>query len=82
MGSACQTWVMEGIRGCSFELDALVKTVDAAVAVVVDLLGLEVLLTLIDGVGSNAVVLIIFLVTTLLEIKCDQGTILTPIWKY
>ena len=55
------------------------RSFDAAVAVVVNLLGLEVLLTLVDGVGSNAVVLIIFLVTTLLEIKCDQGTILTPI---
>ena len=79
MGSARQTWVMEGIRDCSFELDALVETVNAAVAVVVDLLGLEVLLTLVNGVGSDAIVLIIFLVTTLLEIKCDQGTILTPI---
>ena len=82
MGSACQTWVMEGIWCGSFELDALVETVDATVAVVVDLLGLEILLALVDGVGSDAVVLIIFLVTTLLEIKCDQGTILTPIWKY
>ena len=79
MGSACQTWVMEGIRCCSFELDALVETVDATVAVVVDLLNLDVLLALVDSVGSDAVVLIIFLVTTLLEIKCDQGTILTPI---
>ena len=79
MGSSCQTWVMEGIRCCSFELDALVETVDATVAVVVDLLNLDVLLALVDSVGSDAVVLIIFLVTTLLEIKCDQGTILTPI---
>ena len=79
MGSARQTWVMEGLRCCSFELDALVETVDATVAVVVNLLSLEVLLALVDGVGSDAVVLIIFLVTTLLEIKCDQGTILTPI---
>ena len=82
MGSVYQTWVMEGIWCGSFELDALVETVDATVAIVVNLLGLKVLLALVDGVGSNAVVLIIFLVTTLLEIKCDQGTILTPIWKY
>ena len=82
MGSARQTWVMEGIWCGNFELDALVETVDATVAVVVNLLSLEVLLALVDSVGSDAVVLIIFLVTTLLEIKCDQGTILTPIWKY
>lgn len=79
MGSACQTWVMEGIW-CSFELDAFVEAVNPAVTVIVALLCLQNLL--VDGVGGGDVVLIIFLVTTLLEIKCDQGTILTPIWKY
>ena len=75
MTSECQTWVMEGSR--RLELDALVKAVDAAVTVVQALLSLQDLLPLVDGVGGD--VLIIILVTTLLEIKCDQGTILTPI---
>lgn len=68
MGSCCQTWVLEGI--CCFELDALVETVNAAVTVVMVLLRLQDLLALVDGVGSD-VVLIIFLVTTIFEIECD-----------